>query len=79
MANKEGTSLLEALFLIVLSKLWLLTLEDIAPLIGFTAIAVIIVVLVIVIVKWYQYWVKKGLEEYEREHGRTPQKSAGNM
>jgi hypothetical protein len=64
--------LFEALFMFLFSSSWLISPQDpIVPIIGFTVIVTIIVVLVIVIVKWYQYWVKKGLEEYKREHGET--------
>jgi len=61
--------LLEVLFLLPLSDIRLLTLQDLAPIIGFAVIVIILVVMVIVFVKWYQYWVKKGFEEYERKHG----------
>jgi fructose-specific phosphotransferase system IIC component len=48
---------------------WLLTLQEIAPLIGALVIVIVIVVLVIVIVKWAQYWIKKGLEEPRAKQG----------
>jgi len=63
--------LLEGLFTFLFSSSWLLSLQDLAPLIGLTVIVIILVVIAIVIVKWYRFWVKKGLEEYEREHGKT--------
>jgi len=63
--------LLEALFLSLFSASWLITLQDIAPIIGFTIIVIIVILILILLVKWYQYWVKKGFEEHEREHGTT--------
>jgi hypothetical protein len=48
---------------------WLLTLQEIAPLIGALVMVIIVVVLVVVIVKWGQYWIKKGLEESRPQQG----------
>jgi len=55
-------------FLLAFSASWLLALADIPPpVIGFIVMVVILAVIILIIVKWYQYWVKKGLEEYERQ------------
>jgi fructose-specific phosphotransferase system IIC component len=59
----------KSLFPINSSGNWLLTLQEIAPLIGTLVILIIIVVIVIVIVKWGQYWIKKGLEESRPQQG----------
>jgi len=70
MVGKGGTLLLEALFQLLFSNGWLLTLQDIAPVIGIAVLIIIGVVLVVAVVKWYQYCVRKGFEEYEKEHGK---------
>jgi tetrahydromethanopterin S-methyltransferase subunit E len=68
--NEGGSSLLGVSFPLVLLAVWLLSLADVPPaVIGFIVMVIIVVVLVVVIVKWYQYWVKKAFEEYERHEG----------
>jgi len=62
---------LEGLFLIF-SPVWLITIRDVAPVIGVIALAIILIILFVIIIEWYRYMVKKGLEQYEREHGRIP-------
>jgi len=64
---KGGGSLLEVLFLLLFSTSWSLTLRDVAPIIGFTVMVIIVVVIVIVTIKWYRYWVKKGIEEMQKK------------
>jgi len=65
--------LLGVSFLLVLSTVWLLSFSDIPPpIIGFIVMVIIVVVFVVVAVKWYQYWVKKAFEEYERQEGERP-------
>lgn len=54
----------------LLLSIWLITLRDVAPVIGVVVIAVILIVLFVVIIEWYRYMVKKGLEQYERKHGK---------
>lgn len=63
--------MLEVFFLLSFPTIWLFAQQDIAPIIGVGVILIIIVVLVVAAIKWYQYTVKKGLEEYEREQGKT--------
>jgi uncharacterized protein YqhQ len=48
---------------LILSAIWLITLHDVAPIIGFIVMVIIVAVLVFIIIKWYKYWVKKGFEE----------------
>lgn len=63
--------MLEGLFLIF-SSVWLITIRDVAPFIGVIVLAIILIVLFVIIIEWYRYMVKKGLEQYERDHGRIP-------
>ena len=71
MASNGGSSLLGGFFLLNFPTIWLFAQQDIVPIIGVGVILIIIVVLVVAAIKWYHYTVKKGLEEYEREQGKT--------
>jgi hypothetical protein len=62
---------LEGLFL-VFSSVWLITIRDVAPVIGVIILAIILIVLFVIIFEFYRYMVKKGMEQYEREHGHIP-------
>jgi len=75
----EESRLLEALFPLHFSKVWLLTLQDIAPIIGIVVMVIIVVGTVLFIVWWYRFWMKRGLKEYERKHGKIRLKSASSL
>ena len=61
--------MLEVLFL-SFSKNWLQTLQErFAPLIGAAVIIIIVIAIVLFCVWWYRYWVRKGIRDYERQHG----------
>jgi len=63
--------LLRMLFL-SFSKSWLQTLQErFAPLIGAVVMIIVIMAIVLFIVWWSRYWVKKGLEELERQRGEV--------
>ena len=54
------------------SKSWLQTLQErFAPLIGAVVMIIVIMAIVLFIVWWSRYWVKKGLEELERQRGEV--------
>jgi cbb3-type cytochrome oxidase subunit 3 len=52
-------------------KSWLQTLRDVAPLIGAAVMIIIAIAIVLFAVWWYRYWVRKGIKEYERQHGEV--------
>lgn len=63
-----GGVCLEGWHLLFLS-LSLITLKDVAPIIGVAILVLILIALFVIIIEWYRYMVKKGVEQYEREHG----------
>lgn len=54
---------------LLFSKSWLLTLQDVAPIIGVAVMVIIVAAIVLFGVWWYRYWIRKGIRDYEKQHG----------
>lgn len=52
----------------MVSAVWLLTIRDLAPFIGIVILIGIAAFIIFAIIKWSQYWTKKALEDYAKEH-----------
>ncbi len=61
----------EALLRFFFSSVWLYTLQDIAPLIGIIVLLIVIIIIAIILVKWYEFWVNRGMKEHERKYRKV--------
>jgi len=67
---KGAIELVDARFLLMLIPLviQLITLQDVAPIIGWIVLIAIVLVILFIIFKLIQYWSEQAEEEYAREH-----------
>jgi len=47
--------------------------------IGIVVLIIIVVGIALLIVWWYRFWMKRGIKEYEREHGKIRLQIASDL